>query len=122
MVQWLSKQLDSDAYQCELWHHYECQLLALTQDGEAAGSAQAALEMFGKVPGAVCTCGVPAQVLRDIEAKRRLIADYQKEARVMDQGHRTGWTEGGQAVREHLIKAWAAVYDQRDGYQEAWRP
>lgn len=121
LVQWLGEQLDKDAHRCELWHDYECDVFVHETEGSVQ-SAAAALDMLSAVPGAVCTCGLPARALRDIETKRHVLTEYTKEERVMGQGHRTGWTEGGQAVREHLIKAWAAIYDQSPGYREEWRP
>ncbi|WP_282790954.1 DUF6221 family protein [Streptomyces sp. CC224B] len=121
LIQWLEGQLAKDAHRCELWHDYECDLLAQETEG-GLRSAAAALEMMAAVPGAVCSCGVPARALREIECKRRVLTEYVKEARVMERGHRTGWTEGGQAVRKHLIKAWALAFEHRPGYRPEWRP
>lgn len=64
----------------------------------------------------------PARVLREVEAKRAILAEYEKEARVIEQGHRTGWTEGGQAVRETVLRLHASVYADHPDYDESWRP
>ena len=55
------------------------------------------------------------RVLAEVEVKRALLNEYIREERVMGRGHRSGWTEGGQAVREHLIRAWAAIYRDHPG-------
>lgn len=64
----------------------------------------------------------PERVLKDVEAKRRILDAYVKEARVMERGHRSGWTEGGQAVRETFLRLFAAVYAGHPDYDESWRP
>ncbi|NUQ95781.1 MAG: hypothetical protein HOY79_04225 [Streptomyces sp.] len=64
----------------------------------------------------------PDRVLGEIAFKMSFLTEFVKEEWVMEQGHRTGWTEGGQAVRERLIRVWAASYAGHPAYQEAWRP
>lgn len=44
---------------------------------------------------------------------RSVLDEYEAEARLMEAGHRTGWTEGGQSVRAQLITGWAAAYAAR---------
>ncbi|MFF1444096.1 DUF6221 family protein [Streptomyces sp. NPDC058295] len=63
----------------------------------------------------------PARVLAEIASKMSILTDYTKEQWVMEQGHRTGWTEGGQSVREYLIKGWAALYESHPDYRQEWR-
>lgn len=62
----------------------------------------------------------PARALAEIEAKRVLVDDYTKEAWVMEQGHRTGWTEGGQSVRKQLVRAWAASHRDHPDFDPSW--
>jgi hypothetical protein len=60
----------------------------------------------------------PARALRDVAAKRRLIAEYEKNAWRATQGrdpqHVDPW--------ETTLRLLAEVYDQHPAYQEAWRP
>ncbi|MGW5003218.1 DUF6221 family protein [Streptomyces hydrogenans] len=64
----------------------------------------------------------PDRMLAEINAKRQMVAEFEKEQWVMEQGHRTGWTEGGQSVRLSMIRSWAAIYDGHLDYSEKWRP
>jgi hypothetical protein len=63
----------------------------------------------------------PARVLAEVEAKRRIVAEYANEQWVMEQGHRTEWTEGGQAARETVLRLLAQPYADHPDYDEAWR-
>lgn len=49
-----------------------------------------------------------------ITTMRSVLDDHDAEARVLEAGHRTGWTEGGQAVRAWLVREWAAAYAARE--------
>lgn len=49
-----------------------------------------------------------------ITTMRSVLDDHDAEARVLEAGHRTGWTEGGQAVRARLIREWAQAYAARE--------
>ncbi|MFE1272081.1 DUF6221 family protein [Streptomyces sp. NPDC058758] len=64
----------------------------------------------------------PARVLAEVEAKRRMVTEFEKEQWVMEQGHHTGWTEGGQSVRLSMIRSWAAIYADHPDYRDTWRP
>lgn len=73
LVQWLRAQLDEDAARAAQWHNLECEIHTHLDRGLLA--AVAASQMLQDVPGAVCDCGGPARVLREIDAKRQLLAD-----------------------------------------------
>lgn len=120
LVRWLGEQLSADVPYTAAWHLAGCSMYEHL--GVSASGSIAAIAMYHEAPGAVCSCEGPERMRREIEVKQRLLADYSKEARLIERGHQSGWTEGGQAVREHLIRAWAALYDQRPGYREEWRP
>lgn len=120
LVQWLGEQLAADLPRSACWHVAGCEMYEHL--GVSVAASLAAIAMYHEAPGAVCSCGGPAQVRREIEAKQRVLTDYTKEARLIESGDQSGGTDGGQAVREHLIRTWAAIYDQRPGYLEAWRP
>ncbi|MDV8005031.1 DUF6221 family protein [Rhodococcus sp. IEGM 1318] len=62
----------------------------------------------------------PARVLRELAAKRAIIAEYVNECWVQDQGHRTAWTEGGQAARETALRLFASTYSDHPEYQAEW--
>lgn len=63
----------------------------------------------------------PRRVLADIAAKRLLIKEYEGEAWVSkQQGHKSGWTEGGLSARRTLLEAFAKVYDDHPDHQDKW--
>lgn len=49
-----------------------------------------------------------------ITTMRSVLDDHDAEARVLEAGHRTGWTEGGQDVRARLVREWAQAYAARE--------
>lgn len=49
-----------------------------------------------------------------ITTMRSVLDDHDAEARVLEAGHRTRGTEGGQAVRARLIREWAQAYAARE--------
>jgi hypothetical protein len=61
----------------------------------------------------------PARVLRDLEAKRRIVAEYERYAaerrRAMG-----GWDP--QSEVSPILAALAAVYAEHEDYRENWRP
>ncbi|WP_420031997.1 DUF6221 family protein [Streptomyces sp. cg28] len=122
LVRWLGTQLDADTRQASSLHALECDIHAYLQ-GDLE-SVKAAMAMFHEAPGAVCDCGIPARVLRETDAKRRILA-------------RLGTTLTEAASPDHLVKGparmallvmepvakdLAAAYADRPGYREEWRP
>lgn len=63
-----------------------------------------------------------ARVLAECDAKRRIVEESTKEAWVIEQGHRTEWTEGGQAARGTVLRFLALPYADHPDYREEWRP
>jgi hypothetical protein len=68
----------------------------------------------------------PARVLREIEAKRAIVARYEfacrEASRVdLDEDERETWIRVGGALQSVVIQL-AAVYADRPGYREAVRP
>ncbi|RSN13758.1 hypothetical protein DMH25_08180 [Streptomyces sp. WAC 01325] len=112
LVQWLGEQLDKDAteiadpYAASSWHARRCEALpdVLYPDRE---------------PGA-CDCGVPARMLREIDAKRRIIAKHALNGWVCstcDDGE-----VPPQAFPCPTLRLLALPYTDRPGYSEEWRP
>lgn len=62
----------------------------------------------------------PARMLREVAAKRAILAEYVNERWVQGQGHRTAWTEGGQAARETAVRLFASIYSDHRDYQKKW--
>ena len=113
LVVWLRAQLDEDERRCDLWHDYECELFNHEADG-GVQSAFAALEMLSTVPGAVCTCGLPGRMLREIDAKRRTLIRCEEamlaaSPMLVHFARRTVWEM-------------ARPYADRPGFREEWRP
>ncbi|TSD47967.1 hypothetical protein FFI94_018805 [Rhodococcus sp. KBS0724] len=62
----------------------------------------------------------PARALREVAAKRAILTEYVNENWVQEQGHRTAWTEGGQAARETALRLFASIYSDHPDYQSEW--
>ncbi|WP_098010476.1 DUF6221 family protein [Streptomyces sp. sk226] len=65
----------------------------------------------------------PARVLREVEAKRRLLTDYEENAADLDAQHApdmdcVGRADGLETALQHL----ATAYADRPDYRDAWRP
>ncbi|QNS08333.1 DUF6221 family protein [Streptomyces xanthii] len=82
LAKWLGAQLDKDASNASSWHTLGCDIHAYLE-GDAE-SVKATMAMFHAAPGAVCDCGVPARVLREIDAKRQLLVLHAPERAVVD--------------------------------------
>lgn len=64
----------------------------------------------------------PARVLRECEAHLRIVEHYTKEQWVISQGHRTEWTEGGQAARETALRLLTTIYADHPDFRDEWKP
>ncbi|MEV3923230.1 DUF6221 family protein [Actinomadura coerulea] len=64
----------------------------------------------------------PARVLAEASAKRQVVDDYEKQAWILGQGHRTPELDAAQAVRETVLRLLALAYAHHPAYQEEWRP
>ncbi|NUS78490.1 MAG: hypothetical protein HOV70_20140 [Streptomyces sp.] len=149
LVEWLRAQLDEDeriaraATPGPWWHNPEKQWLGpeafekydLRQGEEFVGYG-------GPHPftGAVASTGPasnaqgmqdatfiaewdPARVLREIEADRKLIADYVSAQETVDAiAHPDMYDVGRAQGLEDAVRRRASAYDQRPGYREDWRP
>lgn len=131
IAQFLSARLDDDEAFMEATIRLRSSMAAAdapVRDGAASlldvvlddPDAVEALSVFTRT--GVRAPGEAERVLAEVAVKRRVVDEFTKEQWVMEQGHRTGWTEGGQSVRGHLIREWAALYDKHPEYKEAWRP
>ncbi|MGW7087484.1 DUF6221 family protein [Streptomyces sp. NPDC054871] len=118
LVQWLGEQLDEDADRATQWHDLECEIHARMDSGLIA--AVAAARMLDEVPGAVCDCGGPARVLREIDAKRKALDHYQQCARAGKGGVAAYRMAAGAVAMQIAIMA--LPYAARPGYREEWRP
>jgi hypothetical protein len=61
----------------------------------------------------------PARVLREIDAKRRLLAEYQ---RADAEGKYPDWPGGYASGLEYAVQIAAAEYADRPGYDPEWAP
>jgi hypothetical protein len=62
----------------------------------------------------------PARVLAQCKAHRAIVEEYVKEQWVVEQGHRTEWTEGGQAARLTTLHALASIYADHPSFRQEW--
>ena len=124
LVQWLRAQLDEDARRASSWHTLECDIHAYLQGD--MDSVRATMSMFHEAPGAVCDCNVPARVLREIDAKRRILRALESAEVALRN------TEPGMEPHELMtgsvnslraaVRLLALPYSDRPGYREEWRP
>ncbi|TMU98079.1 DUF6221 family protein [Streptomyces sp. DASNCL29] len=63
----------------------------------------------------------PARVLREIDAKRRIIAEVVPEARKAEAMIHEEWGSGSDTAGD-LLRLLALPYADRPGYKESWRP
>ncbi|GGP96047.1 hypothetical protein BKA00_003931 [Actinomadura coerulea] len=64
----------------------------------------------------------PARALAEVSAKRQVVDDYEKQAWILGQGHRTPELDAAQAVRETVLRLLALTYAHHPAYREEWRP
>jgi hypothetical protein len=113
LVQWLTAQLDADAeanaspYAEGAWHTRGCASIP---------------DVFGQETSE-CDCGVPSRVLREIDVKRQMLAEYEQAARYA----KTTWGQSNadQSRAQTLgkvVRLLAAPYSDRPGFREEWAP
>jgi uncharacterized protein DUF6221 len=116
LVQWLRAQLDGDAARAVQWHDLECEIHAHLDGGLLANVA--ASRMLAEAPGAVCDCGGPARVLREIDANRQQLDLHRPEP-----GQHPDFCGYDKHELPCLpLRLLALPYAGRDGFQESWRP
>ena len=121
LVQWLRAQLEAE--RAVQWHDLECEIHA-HQDG-GLRAAMATVEMLVKVPGAVCDCDGPARVLREIDAKRRLLALHHQLEDAQEMLDFCATCDATGKYPEYpctTLRLLALPYAGRPGYREEWRP
>lgn len=102
LARWLGQQLDEDAsetadpYAEKAWHARNCGVHP---------------DVWGN-EGSECDCGVPARVLAEIDAKRKLLTHIVEQI----ENAEVWWLEG---VLTPMLKHLAAPYSGRPGYAEA---
>lgn len=137
LVQWLTAQLDADAEEARAaaeelgpdWYYDDGFVLARREDDMVATGSQDFLE---RERGAFIAAHDPARVLREVEAKRRIVEIHRVVGGFEDEdmtdlgpgcsecgysaeyGDRGGWCE--------TLRLLASLYDDRPGCQEEWRP
>lgn len=109
MGAWLRAQIQHDQELASQWHELTCEIHKHLRG--PADAAVAASRMFAAVPGAVCTCGGPDRMRREAHAKN---ATIDHALRMAHPDAPSPWAD--------VIRQLAAVYADRDGYREEWRP
>lgn len=124
LAQWLRAQLDADAERARTaaeeygpdWYYDDGFVLARREDDMVATGSQ---DFLDRQQGEHVAEWDPARVLREIEAKRQIIDQHERYAaerrRMMG-----GWDP--QSDDSPVLAALAAVYADRPGYREEWRP
>jgi Family of unknown function (DUF6221) len=77
-----------------------------------------------------CDCGYPARVLREVEAKRKILADYECQSGFslpegVHDGRDPDERECDQALKDALeivICDLAAIWSDHPDYQQEWKP
>ena len=116
MIAFLGARLDEDAAEARFVHVTDCS------------------QAFVSPEHCECDCGVPARVLREVEAGRRLIcayhdrAEWAREFRDPDTDYenvteaQARWEEGAAAALLAAIQFRAAVYSDNPDYRQEWKP
>ena len=103
LVQWLGEQLDEDEQvqkSLDDWHARNCESIPVEGYN-------------GPFP---CDCGVPARVLREIDAKRQIIERCTAvQGLLLDD-----FT--AEHLADDVLALLALPYADRPGYREEWRP
>jgi hypothetical protein len=69
-----------------------------------------------------CSCGVPARTLAEVDAKQRVIEQYEDHRRAMEHGV-AGVSTRYLAYEVHkVLRLLALPYAGHPAYQEEWRP
>jgi len=124
LVRWLTAQLDADEEQARAaaeeygadWYYDDGFVLARREDDMVATGSQDFLE---RKQGVFIAAHDPARVLRDIDAKRKLLAECQlaeAEASYPD------WMGGYSSGLDYAVQLVAAEYADREGYDPEWAP
>lgn len=130
LVEWLRAQLDEDARRATAaaeedgpdWH-YDGRAVLTRREGDlvAVGSR----DFMEPERGEHIAAHDPARVLREIDAKRRMIDAFERTSH----GERTAPHDDMRDVARAKVDSWrfalrllASVYADRPGYRETWRP
>jgi hypothetical protein len=119
LARWLGQQLDEDERTARAahpvflhWEYDDC-VKEIRDFGNGNTLATGVLPHYG----AFMHEHDPARVLREIDAKRELLRQYEHlKHEVMPDDM------SGVFALEAVIRAHAQVYDTRPGYKESWRP
>ncbi len=118
LVEWLRAQLDEDERIARSatpgpWvankHEYGAEVYTESGEGVALDHDAGGV---GWGDADFIAANDPARVLREIDAKRRIIGRINSHSAVM------GWDE----VHGDLLRSLALPYADRHGYKESWRP
>lgn len=121
LLEWLRAQLDAQLRDADLIHEVTCMAV------ESTGSLCA-------VTPELCTCGQPAQVRAEVDAKRRLLELHApREREVLDEDDRNPVCSecftpdrGGELAAAawpcRTVRLQVLPYASRPGYLDAWRP
>ncbi|MFH9072700.1 DUF6221 family protein [Streptomyces alboflavus] len=116
LVQWLGEQLDEDE---RILSEANTSPEIVTGIPRSYAAAPVALH--------IAAFADPARVLREIDAKRRVLTEYVAAGDAMDRAARDNDTAGYNTARAErqvlgrVIRRDAAVYADRPGFREEWR-
>ena len=122
LVRWLGKQLDIDAAQArETADEYGAVWTANDAMGSVSSDIGADVVDDPNTPRAFIAAHDPARVLREIDAKRRLLAIHRPYVPEPDQAC-LGCAGGIMFTSCPVVRLLALPYADRPGYREEWRP
>ncbi|WP_406156931.1 DUF6221 family protein [Streptomyces canus] len=126
LVRWLGEQLDAEEAEARLTADAFGAVWTTDDAMESVGSetgADVVSEPYA--PRSFIAEHDPARVLREIEAKRKLLARW-RELQDRIEGEPDEAKRGNLALTRHgldmFVYQFGAVYADRTGYKESWRP
>jgi len=127
LVQWLRAQLDEDERIARAaaeedgpdWRYDGHAVLTCREDDLVAVASQ---DFMGVERGTHIAEHDPARVLREIDPKRLIIREWEDAERAAEQDPTDASARVAVLAFGIVLKLTAAVYADRPGYREEWRP
>lgn len=111
LTEFLEARIAEDEAVADRMHRWDCGIIVVHEDLELS-------DALG------CDCGLPARVLRECEAKRKLIDEIVEYEANQDFEHGDGYSSASEilarAVQFDAIRVLASIYSDHPDYNPEW--